>query len=720
MKTARTLFSIFALALILVAGCAPQTKPATAVTPSSDLSARTFASEEELITFIEDHQGGSDYYYRRGGVLTMAAESAVAPSPAKSADSAAGSAGADYSGTNNQVAGVDEADILKTDGKYIYTVTGNTLFIVDAYPGETAAVVATLNLTGQPNGLFVDGDTLAVFGYFYDTDYFSKMDIKPYNGMTFLTIYDISDRASPVVKKEYKFEGNYFQGRMQDGTAYLLVTTTPNLEYPTPIIYEGTVRSSVALSDIRYYPIPYNNPQFVTVHAVNMDDGDLDSTTVAVEGANTLYMSEQNMYIAYTEYVNEWEIRQDITKVVLEDRLTAEEKQLINKINAVDSDVLSKAEKDAKIWQVYEQHLTYTQSEERSQLEKLIDKQVQAKLDDYEAMEYTIIHKLTLGEDGIAIGETGRVPGHLNNQFSLDEYNGVLRVATSTSPRWGWIRPMMVDDAMPIEEGAGDTAVTEPAIAPDEKIAPPEMGTSESVNAVYALDANMKVIGKLGDLAKGEQIFSTRFMGDRLYMVTFRQVDPFFVIDLSDPTDIKELGTLKLPGFSRYLHPYDENTVIGIGRDATDTGRQQGLKISLFDVSDVSKPKEIAQWVSKEEYAQSTAEWEHKAFLFDKEKELLVLPVYSYSWDEKVGTSKEQYNGAMVFHITRDDIEMRGIVDHSIGTQYWGSLVERSLYIEELLYTKSPSLLRINALDDLRGVQNITLSAPGSGPYPVY
>jgi len=209
-------------------------------------------------------------------------------------------------------------------------------------------------------------------------------------------------------------------------------------------------------------------------------------------------------------------------------------------------------------------------------------------------------------------------------------------------------------------------------------------------------------------------------------MVTFRQVDPFFVIDLNDPTDITELGQLKIPGFSRYLHPYDENTLIGIGQDATETGRTTGLKISLFDVSDFANPKEIAKYVTEERYADSTALYEHKAFLFSKDKELLVIPAhnYDYRWDWEDGSGNEAaYNGAFVFHITKDEIELRGLIDHSksmaADQYYWGSLVQRSLYIEDLLYTKSPNLLRINEIDDLSSVKDVTLETSEPG-FPVY
>jgi uncharacterized secreted protein with C-terminal beta-propeller domain len=282
------------------------------------------------------------------------------------------------------------------------------------------------------------------------------------------------------------------------------------------------------------------------------------------------------------------------------------------------------------------------------------------------------------------------------NQFSMDEFDGVFRIATTLSARWTYSYSRVASDSV-------------------------TSTNTKSSNNVYTLDGDLKQLGELEGLAEDESIYSTRFIGDKLYMVTFRQVDPFFVIDLSDPSNPESLGQLKIPGFSRYLHPYDENTIIGIGNEATESGRVQGLKISLFDVSDIENPKEIAKFVTDEKYATSTALYEHKAFLFSKDKELLVIPAYSYNYDY-YGSASKGYNGAFVFHITRDEITLRGLIDHSQGNEpyYYGAQVERSLYINELLYTKSLNLLRINQIDDLSSVKNISLTTSGTTGIPIY
>lgn len=188
-------------------------------------------------------------------------------------------------------------------------------------------------------------------------------------------------------------------------------------------------------------------------------------------------------------------------------------------------------------------------------------------------------------------------------------------------------------------------------------------------------------------------------------MVTFRQIDPFFVISFANPKKPKILGELKIPGFSRYLHPYDETTIIGLGRDATAAGQQLGLKLGLFDVTDCSNPIESFSWSIEEKYAYSDAEWEHKAFLFSAEKNLLVIP-------GNMNYAGTQFNGAFAFYIDKTKIELRGVIDHLLNPSdnFYERNVERSLYIENLLYTKSKCLLRINKISKyFEGVKNISI-----------
>ena len=687
MKNIKLIGTLFAVIVsLMIVGC-QDIQPPSGYEPGSyeeitidfkkDISTKQFNTKEELLNFIKENSGGGIYY---GGLVTglskdMVVEEAVADVAfAETAPTAAG-AERDFSETNIQVAGVDEADIIKTDGNYISTVSDKVLFIIKAYPGEDAEIVSTIKFDQRPESLFIDGEHMAVFGNFYNNEYFKKINFRPRYGMTFFNVYDISDKEDPDLVEEYKFEGNYFRGRMTNGYVYLITSSRPEIRpMPMPVIFEGNVRKTIAVEDIYYYNIPYNDPLFINIHAINLKNpsDELSSKTVAVEGSQNMYMSEENIYITYTEYINEYELQKEIVMELLEPKLTEADKEIIEKIKTTDNDVLSRIEKEAKIFRVYETYVSAMPPDEQEELQDKVEELLKEKLEEYDYFEFTVINKINVNKGRITPTANGKVPGHIMNQFSLDEDNEILRIATTVNQRWSRF---------------GKTR-------------------TESTNNIYTLDDELEQLDELEGLAEGERIFSTRFIGDRLYMVTFRQVDPFFVIDLSDPRDIEELGELKIPGFSRYLHPYDKDTIIGIGQDATEAGRTKGLKISLFDVSDVENPNEVAKYVTESRYAQSTALYEHKAFLFSREKNLLVIPAYNYDYRD----SSENYNGAFVFDISKDAIELRGLIDHSKGSdERYRAAVERSLYIEELLYTKSKSLLRINQIEDLSKVKNIEL-----------
>ncbi|NOX71730.1 MAG: hypothetical protein GXO64_03470, partial [Candidatus Micrarchaeota archaeon] len=548
-------------------------------------------------------------------------------------------------------------------------------------------IVSTIKFENAPRDLFINGDKLAVFGDYYNLDYFRKISFTPRYGMTFFDIYDISDKENPKLVENYKFEGSYFRARMKGNYVYYVVNSRPNYRIvePLPIILRGEEKIIMPPTDVYYFNIPYRNPHLLTVHAINIKNPDeISSKSVLVEYGENMYMSHDNIYLTYAKQISEWDIQKRIIMKLLENKLTDEDRALIEKIKQTDNDVLSKSEKDAKIFEIYQSYASVLSQKEQDELQGRAETLVKEELSKYKYFEYTIINKLSYDNGKMEVVANGKVPGHVINQFSMDEYDNIFRIATTVNPRWSRF-------------GEART---------------------ESQNNIYALDSDIRIIGKLEGLAKGERIYSTRFMGDKLYMVTFRQVDPFFVIDLSDPRNIKDLGKLKIPGFSRYLHPYDENTIIGIGQDTTETGRTKGLKISLFDVSDVSNPKEIAKFVTDERYATSTALYNHHAFLLSKEKELLVIPAYSSGGYRGDGT---KYNGAFVFHITKNEIKLRGLIDHSRGSDnFWQPQVERSLYINELLYTKSPSLLRINKIEDLTPVKDIELKTGTTGNIPVY
>jgi uncharacterized secreted protein with C-terminal beta-propeller domain len=306
----------------------------------------------------------------------------------------------------------------------------------------------------------------------------------------------------------------------------------------------------------------------------------------------------------------------------------------------------------------------------------------------------TIIHKIGINNGAITYLAKGEVSGYLKNQFAMDEFGGNLRVAT-TSDVWT------------------------------------NRGQYE-YNNVFVLDSAMKTIGSLTHIAEQEKIYSTRFIGDHLYMVTFKRIDPFFVIDLSNPSSPKILGKLKIPGYSDYLHPYDKNHIIGIGKETTtnDWGgvSTKGLKLALFDVSDVEHPKQLDKVEIGDSGTDSAALTDHRAFLFDKNKNLLVIParvVKQIDTSGKyIGDQQRIWYGAYVFGLTPETgFVLKGTIEHNTtgGYSWYGSPfdVKRSLYIGDTLYTLSQKQILANSLTQInKTIATIPLPEGGDVLYP--
>jgi uncharacterized secreted protein with C-terminal beta-propeller domain len=256
-------------------------------------------------------------------------------------------------------------------------------------------------------------------------------------------------------------------------------------------------------------------------------------------------------------------------------------------------------------------------------------------------------------------------------------------------------------------------------------------GTTQ-MNNLYVLNMDLNLTGKLENLAVNERIYSARFMGDKAYLVTFRQVDPFFIIDLSNPENPKVAGQLKIPGYSSYLHPYDENHIIGLGMENST------VKLSLFDVTNVNAPTEIAKYTVSGDWSSSQALYEPKAFLFDKAKQLLVIPVSITQYGvvggggvvppvatntsgKEIGITPTQggfWQGAYVFKLTlTNGFELRGGITQqenttvSLYNEYsYNFEVNRALYIGNTLYTVSNAKVKLNSLTDLTQIAEINLS----------
>jgi inhibitor of cysteine peptidase len=543
----------------------------------------------------------------------------------------------DYSTTNVQVQGVDEGDIVKTDGNYIYQVSKRRVVIAKVDNPDNMEIAGILDYTDKnltPQELYLHDEKLVVIGsskaYFpiYKTKDGVRTEIYPSprysQNSVKLLIYDISDKRNARLVREVELGGSYVSSRKIGAAVYLVANdyinyyriqdNVPDDEPNITPYYRDTAEKdeyiSIGYDSIRYFPgAIYDN--YMIVAGINVDGNKPANISTYLGAGQNIYASPENLYVAVTSY----------------------------------SRVSSKA--------AYE--------------------------------EKTQVYKFGMKDAKLTYLCKGEVPGIILNQFSMDEYGGSFRMATTKGSIW----------------------------AADERT---------SKNCLYVMDSMLSITGSIEDMAPGERIYSVRFMGDRAYVVTFKTVDPLFVIDLKDPKKPAVLGALKIPGYSDYLHPYDENHIIGFGKDTVEIKGQayyQGMKVALFDVTDVSNPVQKFTEIIGDRGTDSELLSNHKALLFSKEKNLLAFPVTLMEIKDagKAGTNALEYGeftfqGALVYNLDLENgFKLKGRITHlsaddylKAGRHWYGSdkNVSRIIYIGDNLFTLSNSMIKANAMEDLK------------------
>ncbi len=648
---AALLTAIVLISLVYTFGSYPTVLPISQLPAISGM--KTFSSIDELKNYLTTNAGNNLQLPQDSkGLPTLGINQMfTAPVPAHLA------AGAyevtDYSSTNIQVAGVDEADIVKTDGQYIYTISSsqssgyyfsygsqdsNNVYILNSDP-QNPKVLSKIVLDNDTNpaGLFLSQDSsrLLVLSSKYQSYSGNSIGITimPFYSdvSTSIYVYDISNKADPILTRNLTVSGSYFNSRMIGNYVYTVTSQNAYLyngAVTVPAVYSDGKTLVASPTSIYYADMNQSNSySFTSFYGIDLSDDQQQPTnmTVLMSGASTMYVSQNNIYVAYPNWVN--------------------------------------------------------------------------------GSDITSIYRVKIDGLQLAVEAQGGVLGYTINQYAMDEYNGNLRIATNMQQY--------------------STQFT---------------SQSSQINNVYVLNQNLSVIGKLEGLAQGENLHSVRFIGDKCYLVTFIRTDPLFVIDLSQPTNPTVLGELKIPGYSDYLHPYDETHLIGVGKDAVDAQGQnfawyQGLKLSLFDVSDVKSPVQLANFTIGDRGTNSEALTDPKAFLFDKSKNLLVIPVdlaivdnstllqYGQSKDSAYGTMVWQ--GAYVFSLTTTGgFILKGTITHIDSTllngqgqltnsnDYYNTQnqwITRSLYIGNTLYTISNSEVKLNSLTDMSQIAQFKL-----------
>ncbi|MFA6065123.1 MAG: beta-propeller domain-containing protein [archaeon] len=649
-----------------------------------------FSSYSDLVAYFEKSSTSSNYGrgYDIGIFPTMNIATGMAQGAMeKAVASDSGASATDFSKTNIQVEGVDEADIIKNDGKYVYAIANGKLFIVDAFPAENAKIIATIDVNElTPNEMFISSDSkeLLLFsnkGYSYNSGIsYSKMMVRPgyypsYGGSgTNVRLYNISDKTLPTLVKEVEFEGSYLTSRLVGDNAYFVINSNPRIYYAQakesngsdensmiPLMKVNGVEEQIAMpTEIGI--MPRVRPQsFVTIASINLKSQDLTKET-AVGSAQNVFASTSNIYLA--DQI--WDYATD------------------------DSNSIVPVEVGMVVKSIY--------------------------FPNWNTTEKTVVNKFHFEEGKVSFAGSGTVPGHILNQFSMDEYKDNFRIATT------------VENQGQFEMGGSTSS------------------NNRSTNNLYVLNKDMNLVGSLEGIAPDETIYSVRFMGDKGYMVTFKYVDPLFVLDLSDPTNPRILGKLKIPGYSDYMQMIDETHILGIGKDANELEDIEkvhsqgavyytaikGIKVAIFDVTDVEHPVEMSKFIIGDRGTDSEALTNHKAILFDKEKELLVLPVTivenKTANTDYYGT-EQTFQGAVVLNVSlTNGLSEKGKITHVSAEEelkrgyYYNSdsVIRRSLFMDNVLYTFSDKMLKSDNLSDLTSISevNFPLSANAQQYYP--
>lgn len=640
---------------------------------SNELS--TFESYESFFEFLKEQTSSTQGYYGAPELGLARFESTDAMNTL-SGDESAGGDDVSYSETNIQVEGVDEPDSVKTDGSYIYVLSDYSFHIIKAYPVENSQLISTISLSEDYwyTSFFINDDSLIVFGESYPNYWYYPEPL--------LIDEKVESDMGDDEDKENTEEVNASSGQSTEP----VIAPTWDVSKAAIIVYDLSDRSQPQLQKTIELEGSFVNARMI------------GSTVYVVASENTyeLYrVMEGTDYFKIPQITVDGE-SENITAEQIYYVDEPEETDSLTHVLSLDLETLDFSEKSFLIGNTQELYmssqniyLVYTSYEYTARFfsspEFNLDNQI------------TKIHKINIQDGDITYVASGEVPGRFLNQFSMDEHDTYFRITTTTGYLWNEENP--------------------------------------SQNHVYILDEDLSIASSITDIASGEELYSARFMGDRAYLVTFKNTDPFFTLDLSDPLNPQILGELKLPGYSDYLHPFDENHIIGIGKEAVASDDPnfawyQGVKLALFDVSDITNPELVDTEIIGDRGSSTPVLYDHKALLFDRQKELLVLPVSVYEIDnqEKIkdddpGTyGSFRYQGAYVFQITPDGFTYRDRITHlnestlnDLQDNSWyrwndNSFIHRTLYIDNALYTISNALIQAHSLDDLEYLNQVNLS----------
>jgi uncharacterized secreted protein with C-terminal beta-propeller domain len=556
----------------------------------------------------------------------------------------------EYTETNNQVQGVDEADIVKTDGYYIYVLKRNcsssyydsscysdnnkdSLIIFSSYPVVNTQELSRISIDGASHEMFIYNDYAIIFSSISSSELPQEVIKNNYiYSWLKITIIDIKDRKNPKILREIINDGSYVTSRLVNDTMHIITKSESRV---SSYIYE----SSSSKLEEKLSKLKINN--FVSV-----------SYDYVKENNKKVFKGE--IYDCSKTYYEEYSESGSISSIISLDL-----KNINGEVNSTsviaDNVVVYASKENIYIVSNNQGYFSWSNTDDR---------------------EISPVHKFDIKTESnralyIASGE---IEGYLLNQFSMDESNGYFRVVTTT----GYV---------------GST------------------GSNAAKNHLFVYDENLNLISGIMELAPNERVYSARFIGDRGFFVTYEKVDPLFTVNLANPYEPTIEGALEISGYSDYIYPLDENHLLTIGKEAEDAGSfswYQGVKLDLYDVTDLANPILLHRVEIGDRYTTSEALYDHKAFTYFESRKALSIPITIYEDDCETWScdNMKTFSGFIVFSIDIEDgINELGRVDHydfdSSSNNYYNSNDRRSIFIDDYLFTISNLGLKANTLDDL-------------------
>ncbi|OGM13388.1 hypothetical protein A2W15_05830 [Candidatus Woesebacteria bacterium RBG_16_41_13] len=627
-------FALFLIGVVMILKVKPSFRPPAepVMTGDQEIKLKKFASREELTKYIK--AGESANFFTTTITGKFGTQEAAAPS----------GMGVDldlrepsrYSQTNIQVTGVDEPDIVKTNGKqifyspnsqlgyqidyYSFPQPDQSLSIIDAFPPENLAKKASIAASGN---MLLWENILVIIDY-------NK-----------ITAYDVTRAASPsqLWKMDLAENTQVNTARLLGGEIYLITNSyidTSN-PCPRPLLNAQTGEFIIDCTDIYYPNKSTSSDSLYSILIIDPKTGQVRDSTTLIGSANcVVYVSQNYIYITYQIPIDFVGYFYGFLESRATDLFDSKTLERIRSLVTLDIGNQAKFVELENILSTYQFGLT---DGERQKAEN----ELTNRLNDYteaHKRELTSTTIVRIDKENLDSNTLGVVPGSPLNQFSLDEFNGNLRIATNISTDF--------------------------------------FSPSESANDVYVLNSSLQTIGSVENLGIGERIYSVRFVGNVGYVVTFRQIDPFYTIDLSDPTYPKKAGELKIPGFSSYLHPIDERFVLGVGNENSQ------VKLSLFDVSDIANPREVSKYSLSEGWTEISNN--HHAFLLDTLHKLFFVPSGS---------------NAYIFSYAGSEISLQKALT--------GVAANRAIYIDNYLYILGSDTVTVLREDDFKLVNSLEL-----------